>query len=935
VCSVLVLIACAVGAAPVWGQSLTCNGLAVDFETGIPADWTVVDNTGGTGIVWVTTADPACGIPNLTNGSGEAACADSDAAGSPAVPYDTELVSNPFNLAGLGTASLDVKAYYRDLSTGLNDRFEVDVWDGASWTNELSWDEDHEPEDFSIDLAAYIGLSSVQVRFRYFGDGYDWYAQADDVALSCSVGPDINVDPLAMSSTQPPDAQVTQNLDISNVGTANLEWEILEGVDCGSPTDIPWVSTDPISGTLPITGTVMVDVTFDSTGLNPGTFNGNLCVTSNDPDPGPGNGTDLVIVPLELTVGGDPDIDVDPLSLHSVQPPDDLVVQPLDVGNVGDGDLDWSILEEPVGGPVDVPASQPPANRFDSQAALETELSGLDMTPPEVSGERDPVAAEWARYLLLRNGLLLIPDWSNDRVMAFDSTTGDLVDANFIPSDPTNLSSPKNAILGPTGDSILVSDQIEDVVQEYALDGSYIGVYAPAGGPNTAIVDNMRGIHLDIFGNLLVTVASGANADAVATFDLGGNYTGNLIANGSGGLDSPFDINWRMAAVEWMVPASTSDAIHRYDPVGNYVADLAPIDNFPQQVTEIANGNVLVADFLGAQEGIVELQPDGTVVGIYDPPTVGGYRGVYELPNGNILTTNGDGVYEIDRNGNLVDTKITGMSAHFIELVTLQTDCTNPSDIPWLSTDPITGTVPVASTQTVDVTFDSTGLAPGAYYGNLCIESNDPDPGPGNGTELVIVPVSLSVNGPAPLVCGGNPVPFEFGPPADWTVIDNDGQGLVWTDLAGCGEGGNYTNGSGDCACASSDIYGNGIEYDTEMVSPAFDTTGQFIVELNFSANYQDVTTNAGDRFEVDVSVDGGSTWDNVLSWNEDHGTFRGTPGEDVALDISAIAGNQPSVMVRYHYYTPDADPWDWYVQVDDAYLYCDIPVELESFTIE
>ena len=30
--------------------------------------------------------------------------------------------------------------------------------------------------------------------------------------------------------------------------------------------------------------------------------------------------------------------------------------------------------------------------------------------------------------------------------------------------------------------SILVSDQIDDVVQEYDLDGNYIGVFAPAGG---------------------------------------------------------------------------------------------------------------------------------------------------------------------------------------------------------------------------------------------------------------------------------------------------------------------------------------------------------------------------------------------------------------------------------------------------------------------
>ncbi|MEI2690135.1 MAG: hypothetical protein V9H69_10690 [Anaerolineae bacterium] len=44
-------------------------------------------------------------------------------------------------------------------------------------------------------------------------------------------------------------------------------------------------------------------MTFDSTSMAPGTYTGNLCVTSDDPDAGPGNETDLVIVPVTL-IGG-------------------------------------------------------------------------------------------------------------------------------------------------------------------------------------------------------------------------------------------------------------------------------------------------------------------------------------------------------------------------------------------------------------------------------------------------------------------------------------------------------------------------------------------------------------------------------------------------------------------------------------------------------
>lgn len=289
---------------------------------------------------------------------------------------------------------------------------------------------------------------------------------------------------------------------------------------------------------------------------------------------------------------------------------------------------------------------------------------------PPVLPQRSPTAAARAAHLLDTGGLLLIPESSNDRVMAFDPLTGDLVDPDFIPADPDNLYTPINAILSAGGDSILISDQIRDVVQEYDMEGNYLGVFAPAGGPDPSILDNIRGIALRPNGNLLVTVGGGANDDAVAEFDTDGNYLGNFVANGDGGLDSPFDAYGRTD--DWLVAGINSDAIHRYDLTGAYIADLTPINSFPEQLAEASNSNVLVANFSGTQEGVVEYTSDGVLVGIYDPAALGGYRGAYELPNGNILTTNSSGVHEIDRSGNLVETKISGVGARFIEFVLLE-----------------------------------------------------------------------------------------------------------------------------------------------------------------------------------------------------------------------------------------------------------------------
>jgi uncharacterized repeat protein (TIGR01451 family) len=50
--------------------------------------------------------------------------------------------------------------------------------------------------------------------------------------------------------------------------------------------------------------------------------------------------------------------------------------------------------------------------------------------------------------------------------------------------------------------------------------------------------------------------------------------------------------------------------------------------------------------------------------------------------------------------------------------------CSSAADIPWLQLSPITGTLPVGSSQDIDVTFDSTGLASGVYTGTLCVLNN-------------------------------------------------------------------------------------------------------------------------------------------------------------------------------------------------------------------
>lgn len=47
-----------------------------------------------------------------------------------------------------------------------------------------------------------------------------------------------------------------------------------------------------------------------------------------------------------------------------------------------------------------------------------------------------------------------------------------------------------------------------------------------------------------------------------------------------------------------------------------------------------------------------------------------------------------------------------------------------PTDVPWLSENPISGTLAPGATQAIEVRVDTTGLAPGVYHANLSIRSN-------------------------------------------------------------------------------------------------------------------------------------------------------------------------------------------------------------------
>lgn len=305
------------------------------------------------------------------------------------------------------------------------------------------------------------------------------------------------------------------------------------------------------------------------------------------------------------------------------------------------------------------------------------------------------------------------------------------------------------------------------------------------------------------------------------------------------------------------------------------------------------------------------------------------------------------------------------------------------SEIPWLSENPISGTVLPGDCQDIVVTFDSTALIPGIYEGTLQIDSNDIQ------TPVVNIPVTLTVAG-APenadftwdpvspdlnedVTFNGTadclvPVDYswDFGdgntgtgqivthaystagdftvvmtatacgltdtatyvvtvqdcwtvlteefegafPPTGWTVINNGGNCVWQRNDAFAAARPNYAGGVGFCADADSDKCGSATTMDTELRTMSLDFSGYTIASLDYISSYNDIGTG-GDLADVDVSIDAGTTWINLLRWDEDHSPNG--PGEPVSLDLTPYAG-QSDVMIRFHYHVAT---YDWWWEVD------------------
>lgn len=269
----------------------------------------------------------------------------------------------------------------------------------------------------------------------------------------------------------------------------------------------------------------------------------------------------------------------------------------------------------------------------------------------------------WALALCLTSAavaqattVLLIPESTNDTVGIYSAADGSYLGDLIGPQ--ASLATPISAVQGPDG-NIYVSDQIGDDISVFSPTGELLRVFPDPVDGN--ILNNVRGITFRD-DELFATVASGANAGAIARFDPNtGAFLGNFVEPGDPSLTSPFDIFF-MDDGNALISDITGDNIGLFDANGVFIRDVLLNTPFPEQIEQLDNGNLIYADFtLGT---VSEFDLSGNII---SECNLGGARGVHGLGNGQVLATNGSGVTSIDMSTCASTVIRDGISARFIE----------------------------------------------------------------------------------------------------------------------------------------------------------------------------------------------------------------------------------------------------------------------------
>ncbi len=291
----------------------------------------------------------------------------------------------------------------------------------------------------------------------------------------------------------------------------------------------------------------------------------------------------------------------------------------------------------------------------------------------------------------------------------------------------------------------------------------------------------------------------------------------------------------------------------------------------------------------------------------------------------------------------------------------------NPS---WLSVTPETLFVPVGMEQTLDVVFDTNGLAEGIYEASVVLTTNDLD------EATVIIPVVLNVvyeNNVGPIGLNYPLEPLPAGVHTISAVIENFGsidqtnvlvncsivEGIFGTFLSENFSGGvppagwtveepdanewqTYQNNRAGGTAPEMRLHWNSINGDYSYIeTPPVDTVGAAQLQLRFN-HWIDDYENSDDPIycRVYTRAETTDTWTDVTPWSNP--IYNNVGPEYVTIDIGFDSGPATQVRFEYEGYYFYIDYW----YIDDVLLIsenprdpgdivytCEATVEVEAYS--
>jgi hypothetical protein len=411
------------------------------------------------------------------------------------------------------------------------------------------------------------------------------------------------------------------------------------GGGCSDPSDVPWLSESPSSGSVDGGESQDSTVTVDASSLAAGSYSAHICVATNDPT------HELVDVPVSATVtggGGDPVASITPASLAVTVETGASTTTPLHIANTGGGTLTFDIGEAPAG------IGQPYRPMSDAQP------NAMASFVRAQSG-----ASERGQDVVLHG---LDPNGNLDISQMTDNTPQSL---NGVACGTSGVSTADNSwwrrFYFSEHPGVGASTTINSVT------------VATESGPSTPVTVNVYSIPHSV---AMDTIPTGQlTLIGSGTGTVGGDLTTSLVTISGGATIAD------TATTDLVVEYHIDGAATPFFPGGNPTTQTHP--------TFLSSETCALTDPTdAAQLGF----PDFHIIMVVN---VGG-----EAP---------------------------------------PTGCDNPSDVPWLSESPQSGSVTGGSTTDSTVTVDAASLAPGNYSAHLCVATNDP------AHALVDVPVSATV----------------------------------------------------------------------------------------------------------------------------------------------------------------------------------------------